>query len=271
MNYHKFNIGKYECIALKDNSKLIPLIKQFPQISEDNLKVALAQCGLSNMNPTVGFNCLYINTGFHKIMIDCGYADQQLGASMKEAGISYEEIDSVIITHGDGDHIGGIAHFKNAQFYIPEEAFQLWTTESEQQQMTEEFERVFKKFVPPEILTKKLVGRIKYGKEVLPSLQNRINLIDTRRPLFPGIRMIPAFGHRSDHYAVEIESEGSTLLHIVDAFRHPIQMLNPEWYSFIDSYPEETVETIQSLLKRAKEKKAMIFGAHFEFPGLLKI
>lgn len=270
MNYHKFKIGNYECIALKDTSKVIPLKKQFPQVAESDLQAALSECGLEEMNPTVGFNCLYVNTGFHQIMIDCGYADQQLGASMQAAGIRYEDIEAVLITHGDGDHIGGIANFPNAQFYIPEPAYQLWTSEIGQQQMISEFERVFKPILPADLLPKKLAGRLKYGTEVLPSIKNRIHLIDPRRPIFPGIKMIEAFGHRSDHYAVEIESEGNTLLHIVDAFRHPIQVLHPNWYSFIDSYPEQTVKTIKTLLERAKEKEALVFGAHLEFPGLLK-
>jgi len=271
MNFYKFNIGNFECIALKDKSQQIPLTKQFPQVSEADLKVALTQCGLSNMNPTVGFNCLYVNTGVHKIMIDCGYADEQLRESMQAAEISYDEVDSVIITHGDGDHIGGISNYKNAQFYIPEKAYQLWTTEDGQQQMVEEFERVFEKILPQTALVNKMKGRLKYGIEVLPSIKHKINLVDTKQPVFPGIRILPAFGHRSDHYAVEIESDGNTLLHIVDAFRHPIQIQYPDWYSFIDSYPEKTVETIQSLLNRASEKKAMLFGAHFEFPGLLQL
>jgi len=137
--------------------------------------------------------------------------------------------------------------------------------------MMEEFERVFKKFLPSTALVNKLESRLKYGTEVLPNLKNKINLVDTNQPVFPGIRMLPAFGHRSDHYAVEIESDGSNLLHIVDAFRHPIQIQHPDWYSFIDSYPDKTVETIKYLLNRAREKKAQFFGAHFEFPGLLRL
>jgi len=269
MSFHRFQIGNYECIAFKDKSQKIPLTKMFPQVAETDLKAALAECGIDEMKPTVGFNCLYIDTGFHKVMIDCGYANEQLAANMKAAGISYEAIDAVIITHGDGDHIGGIENYPNAQFYIPEKAYLAWTTEEGQKVLIAEFERVFKHILPPEVLPKALAGRLKYGKEILPKLKHRINLIDVRRPIFPGIRMIPAFGHRSDHYAVEIESEGQTLIHVVDAFRHPIQILHPEWYSFIDSYPEITVHTIKQLINRIKEKQAMVFGSHFEFPALL--
>jgi len=269
MSFHKFKVGNYECIAFKDKSQQIPLAKMFPQVGESDLKAALARCGMAEMKPTVGFNCLYINTGFHKVMIDCGYAAEQLGKNMKAAGISYESINAVIITHGDGDHIDGIENYSNAQYYIPDKAYQAWTTEEGQKVLIEEFERVFKHIIPKEMLPKKLAGRLKYGKEVLPKLKHQINLIDVRRPIFPGIRMIEAFGHRSDHYAVEIESEGQTLIHIVDAFRHPIQVVHPEWYSFIDSYPDLTVNTIKRLIKRIEEKKAMVFGSHFEFPALL--
>lgn len=271
MNYHKFNIGKFECIAFKDKSQVIPLTKQFPQVKEKDLKAALTECGLEEMNPTVGFNCLYINTGFHQIMIDCGYADEGLGENMKAAGISYSDIDAVLITHGDGDHIGGIANFPNAQFYIPEKAYQLWTSKEGQQQLINEFERVFKNLLPAHLLPNKLASRLKYGTEVLPNIKNRLHLIDPRRSIFPGIRMMAAFGHRSDHYVVEIESEEKTLLHIVDAFRHPIQLVRPDWYSFIDSYPEQTVNTIKALIERAKEKDTLLFGAHLAFPGILNL
>lgn len=271
MNYHKFSIGQFECIAFKDKSQVIPLTKQFPQVAESDLQAALDECGLEEMNPTVGFNCLYVNTGFHKIMIDCGYADQELGRNMKAAGLDYKDINAVLITHGDGDHVGGMANFPNAQFYIPEKAYQLWTSKEGQQQMISEFKRVFKPIIPAKLLPQKLAGRLKYGTEILPNIKNQLNLIDTRRPIFPGIRMIEAFGHRSDHYAVEIESDGATLIHIVDAFRHPIQVLHPDWYSFIDSYPTQTVATIRHLVKIAKEKKALIFGAHLSFPGILTI
>jgi len=233
MSFHRFQLGSYECIAFKDKQQQIPLTKMFPQVAETDLKAALAECGMDDMKPTVGFNCLYINTGFHKVMIDCGYADEQLGENMKAAGISYEAINAVLITHGDGDHIGGIENFPNAQFYIPEMAYQAWTTIAGQKVLMEEFESVFQHIIPREMLPKKLVSRLKYGKVILPKLKNRINLINVQRPIFPGIRMIEAFGHRSDHYAVEIESEGQTLIHIVDAFRHPIQVVHPEWYSFI--------------------------------------
>jgi len=269
MSFHRFQIGSYECIAFKDKSQKIPLAKMFPQVSESDLKTALTQCDMVEMKPTVGFNCLYINTGFHKVMIDCGYAAEQLGENMKAAGISYEAINAVIITHGDGDHISGIENYPNAQFYMPDKAYHAWTTEAGQKVLIEEFERVFQHIIPKEMLPKKLAGRLKYGTEVLPKLKNRIHLIDVRRPIFPGIRMIEAFGHRSDHYAIEIESAGQTLIHVVDAFRHPIQMVHPEWYSFIDSYPDLTVNTIKDLIQRIVEKQAMVFGAHFEFPGLV--
>ena len=237
-NFHAFKIGNYQCVALKDKEQQIPLTKQFPQVSEYDLKEAIAACGLTEMTPTVGFNLLYVDTGFHKVLIDSGYPDQELGASLVAAGISPEDINALIITHGDGDHIGGIANFSNAQVYMPEKAYQLWTTNEGQKQMIDEFEQVFKHILPADMLPKVLASRLKYGTVVLPKLRNRINTIDPRRPIFPGVRMVEAFGHRSDHYAVEIESTGEVLLHIVDAFRHPIQVLQPTWYSFLDSYPE---------------------------------
>ena len=270
-SFHRFKIGQFDCIAIKDKSQAIHLEKQFPQVDKLILELALKECGITQLMPDVGFNVLLVDTGQQKIMIDCGYANEGLGENLKTAGISYDDIDVVFITHGDGDHIGGIDNYPNAKFYIPRKAFELWTSETGRQQLVDEFEKVFIKFIPPDILSKKLQGRIQYGSETLPRLKDRIKLIEPDHNIFPGIKVIEAFGHRSDHYAVEISSNGETLLHIVDAFRHPVQVIKPEWYSFVDSYPDRTVETIKTLLARARTLNATIFGAHLTFPGILKL
>ena len=77
-NFHTFNIGQFQCVALKDKAQQIPLTKQFPQVAESDLRTALAESDLSEMTPTVGFNLSYVDTGFHKILIDSGYSDQRL-------------------------------------------------------------------------------------------------------------------------------------------------------------------------------------------------
>lgn len=75
----------------------------------------------------------------------------------------------------------------------------------------------------------------------------------------------------SDHSAVEIASQGETLLHVVDAIRHPVQVANPEWASFIDSLPAQIGPTNRLLLDRAVDKQATVFGAHLAFPALGRV
>ncbi len=125
--------------------------------------------------------------------------------------------------------------------------------------------------MPADKLPARQAGRAKYGSHVLPSLGDRLTLIEPEVELVNGVRFVEAFGHRSDHFAVEIVSEGATLLHVVDAFRHPIQAIRPKWVSFFDTYPEQTTATARMLMARAVEKDALIFCSHHAFPGLARL
>ena len=268
--FYKFQLGKFSCIALEDNTKQIPIQKQFPSVNEQALGAAMEASGADMLVP-VGFNCLYIDTGTKKILVDTGRGTDKLLDSLQNAGISPDSIDIVILTHGDSDHVGGIENFPSVQFAMPKMAYDIWTHDASRDIMLADYKRVFESMILPEDLTKGLDFREHYGSELLPSLKNRLTLVDLEQDIVPGVRMIDARGHRLDHFAVEIESEGQTILHVVDAFRHPIQITNPDWYSVFDSDPASMGVTTRHLLARMQEKKALLFLAHLPFPGLMKL
>ncbi len=69
---------------------------------------------------------LYIETGSHKILFDMGQTDM-FAKNAKELGISIEDVDIAIISHGHYDHGGGLKPFlelnKKAPVYINQNAF----------------------------------------------------------------------------------------------------------------------------------------------------
>jgi glyoxylase-like metal-dependent hydrolase (beta-lactamase superfamily II)/protein-S-isoprenylcysteine O-methyltransferase Ste14 len=65
---------------------------------------------------------LYVYTdGQTHICIDTGYDDPQLPAEFARVGLHVGQIDAVLLTHSDVDHVGGLGLFEQAQLYLGRE------------------------------------------------------------------------------------------------------------------------------------------------------
>ena len=270
-SFYKFSLGNFNCIALEDNQKEIDIRDELGQVEEAVLLQSMQENGFEGFKVTVGFNCLLVQNGTQNILIDAGKGTDKLVDNLAAAGLTPEEIDVIIVTHSDFDHIGGLRNFPKAQLIFPKYAYDLWTNPTIRQEMIENFKSVFFKFLPADFVAKGAAYRERYGAEILPSIKARIQFVEAEEEFIAGFKMVFAPGHRPDHYAVEISSDGNTLLHIADGFRHAVQVDHPDWYSIYDSYPEQMAESLKMLIQRAVDKNAILFGSHFKFPGLAKI
>lgn len=264
---HRFTVGTLSCATLFDGSRTMPLRAAFPAVPEATFQ-AVVSAENYPAEVTGGFNILYVEHEGKHCLIDTGLGSGELLASLGDIGLEPEAIDTVIITHHDGDHIGGLNDFPNAEVVMAKKAWELWTNDESRQGMVGEFIKLFRELSSDE-REQRAAAREKHGAETLPSLKDRIRLVEPEKVL-KGVQLIYAPGHRSDHYAVEITSGDETLIHVADSIRHPVQA-NYAWASFIDSYPEQIIKTNQMLLKRIVEKKALVFGMHFPFPALARV
>ncbi len=57
-------------------------------------------------------NCVYVETGGAKILIDAGISNKRIEAGLRSICVSPEEIDAVFITHEHSDHISGLRVFQ---------------------------------------------------------------------------------------------------------------------------------------------------------------
>lgn len=267
---YSFKLGQYNCTSLVDMTGNRNVWETFPDVPKFALQASLDELNMSADWVRHG-NVLLIETGQEKILIDAGLSSEANGLlveNLATINISPDEIDIILITHGDSDHIGGLVDFPQAQLVLPQESYRLWTEDVEG--MVEEFIKLRHGKMPDEQLPAVRNGRLRYPT-FLETNKERLKLLPTDTDIVPGIRFLAAPGHRRDHFAVEIQSGNETLLHVVDAFRHPIQCRHPEFPCLFDSYPQQLAQTTQQLMAHAADTNALVFGSHFIFPGLIHI
>jgi len=263
-----FKIGNFECMAVSDGTLTYtpPATFLFVNAPRERLEQALRE---HNLQPeqwlewTSPYICLVVNTGEHRVLVDTG-ADGlgpntgKLLQNLQAEGIAPEDIDTVILTHGHPDHIGGNTDaegkpaFPNARFVMWKDEWDFWTSERAELELDEHVREVL----------------LKFARKSLPPIQSQLDLIDHETEIVPGIKAVAAPGHTPGHMALAIASGGEQLLYISDAVLHPIHLEQPEWYAAVDFAPEQVVATRHRLLNRAAGEKALVLAFHFPFPGL---
>jgi glyoxylase-like metal-dependent hydrolase (beta-lactamase superfamily II) len=269
----RFGIGKLEFTAVSDGSLTYapptfppPATLLFANAPTERLDQALVE---HNLQPeqwvewTSPYICLVVNTGDHLVLVDTGAGGLapttgRLLQNLQAEGIGPEDIDTVILTHGHPDHIGGNTDaegrpaFPNARYVMWKEEWDFWTSGQAEQSLNEHVREVL----------------LKFARENLPPIKGQVDLCDRETEIVPCIRAVTAPGHTPGHMALEISSEGKQLLCISDAALHPIHLAQPGWHALVDFAPEQVVATRRRLLGLAADRKALALAFHFPFPGL---
>jgi glyoxylase-like metal-dependent hydrolase (beta-lactamase superfamily II) len=270
--FYRFKIGAFECAVVSDGTLTYepptfppPTTLLFANAQKEELAQTLHRHNIDPekwMKWVSPYLCLVINTGENIVLVDTG-ADGlgpdtgKLSKNLKSNGISPENIDTVILTHGHPDHIGGNTTsggkpaFPDAHFVMWKEEWDFWNSGEAEL-------------------------RLGHGKEVLldcahrnlPPIQGQVDLIEHEEEIVPGIHAIAAPGHTPGHMALSIFSGGEKILCVSDAFLHPIHVEQPEWHAVVDFDPVQVAETRRRLLGMATREKALVFAFHFAFPGL---
>jgi glyoxylase-like metal-dependent hydrolase (beta-lactamase superfamily II) len=181
---------------------------------------------------------------------DCGY----LMDNLRQLGISASDINSVVISHAHGDHIGGSTvpdeqgvkpTFDRARYWMGQAEWDHWTQ--------------------PDILAERPALKRK-----LPPLRAHqvLELADAEFDIAPGVRLIPAPGHTPGHLCVAITSGSEMAIYTGDLVHHVAQLEHTDWSPSVDLLPAMSAASRRHILERAVREKAVLLTAHLPSPGI---
>jgi glyoxylase-like metal-dependent hydrolase (beta-lactamase superfamily II) len=190
-----------------------------------------------------------VRDGDRIVLIDTGAAgemgtDGRLLASLTTAGVKPEDVTDILISHGHGDHVGGV-FAKDGTLAFPNAAIRISIPEWTAMHDNAEFEEQIKTMTPK-------VRPFAPGSKVTPS-----------------ITAVSLDGHTPGHTGYEIQSGTERLLYIGDALHSSIiSVQRPDWTLAWDDDATDAKVTRQRLLDRGAADSLRIYGVHFPFPGL---
>ncbi len=261
----------------------------FPDVDEAELKTAVGSVSADNdgVSPDVPgagergersadgpgyrwcFNAALIRIPGHTILVDTGFGFSTGGPGtalkdlLSEASLRAEEVDRVFITHGHGDHVGGLLEsgrptFPSARMVMARKEYDFWTGPTEEPGAGSPAEGSDKAASPQ--------------REAFEAYEGRIDLLGEDRTKIAEsggvvVRSIPAPGHTPGHTGLEIAGGGRRLWLLVDTLHTLFQLAHTDWSPRFDGDPAEATGTRKRILRVAADEGIPVHFYHLPFPG----
>lgn len=191
-------------------------------------------------------NAFVIRKGERFILVDAGLGNG-LAENLKAAGIAPERIDSILLTHSHGDHVGGLfqgekAFFPNAKIWITAKELEFWADQRNKTAL-DRCRKVYGEFqrIEPDGITTLLI---------------------------PEITAFDLAGHTPGHTGFLIRSQGKSFFISAD-LQHSmtLQFPHPEICARFDRDPSKSVDIRRRMMARAAREQWIYAGAHLPYPG----
>jgi glyoxylase-like metal-dependent hydrolase (beta-lactamase superfamily II) len=264
---YRFKVGDFQAMSVSDGNLLVPTNFFVPNADPADVQAALYDNFLPE-NPLFYLNVLYVNTGEHRVLIDSG-AGGAFGPTagftaqhLREAGIDPGSIDTILISHAHGDHVGGLVSaegafiYPNAKYYISQPEWDFWRDPNVS---------LANSLVDDE--TKK--GVIQGAQQTLAALKDRITQFEIGSEVIPGIRSVDASGHTPGQAAYIVGTGEQQLMVTGDVFfSDPLNLEHPDWEVAFDTDSAKGIATRKRILADATASRMRLMVPHMPFPGI---
>jgi len=263
--YYRFRLGQFEITALFDGAIELDT-KLLKNASAADLNHLLARMFVGKPKMQTAVNAYLINTGSHLVLVDAG-AGNLFGPSlgklipvMAAAGYTPAQVDTVLITHLHGDHVGGLidaagqALFPAARIWVAQAESDFWLS----QKVADGAPAALQPF-------------FKMARDSAAPYQSagRWETFTAGSSPVPGIQAVKANGHTPGHTAFAVQSEGQKLLIWGDLVHaHAVQFARPGVSIEFDIDQKQAIATRRSIMKSMAAEKSLVAGMHLPFPGI---
>jgi len=247
--YNRFMLGVFEVTTILAGTRTVPEPQGIfgMNASPEEFAAASEAANIPTDAAQFFFTPTVVNTGSELILFDTGLSAEGTAAALAEAGYSPDQVDTVVITHMHGDHIGGLMEgetetFANARYVTGQAEFDAWDMSGD-----EGFEA-------------KMRPLTEAGK---------VEFIGDGGGVASGVTGMAAFGHTPGHMVYMLESDGKQLLIAADFANHYVWSLaHPDWEVRFDRDKEAAAATRRRLLDMLAADKVPFIGYHMPWPGV---